>query len=118
MAVNGYRYVGENGLYIAFNGILPLLVRCGAFVSTLIYLVELVGFVRAEGCIVIAAEYPCFESSSGEEAENAAEVVEKDFFVAGFNGVAKQVFTHGVSERNELPLTFDTFRVYGADIVV
>jgi hypothetical protein len=58
LAVNGYRYVGENGLYIAFNGISPLLVRCGAFVSTLIYLVELVGFVRAEGCIVIAAEYP------------------------------------------------------------
>ena len=45
LAVNSCRYVGEDGLYIAFDGVLPLLVRCGALVSTLVFLVELVGFV-------------------------------------------------------------------------
>ena len=103
---------------IAFDGILPLLIRCGAFVSTLMFFVELVGIDRAEGCIAIAAEYPWFESAGGEEAKYAIEVVEEDFFVAGLNGVAEQVFTSGASERNELPVPFDAFRIYRADIVV
>ena len=87
--------------------------------STLMFLVELVGLVRAEGYIVIAAEYPWFESAGGEEAEYAVEVVVEGFFVAGLNRVAKQIFDYGVSECNELPVPFDTLlRVYGADIVV
>ena len=116
--MNGCRYVGEDGLYIALDCVLPLLVRCGALMSTLVVLVELIGFVRAEGCVVIAAEYPWFESSSSEEAEYAAEVVKEGFFVAGFNGVAKQVFAPSVSERNKLSVPFDAFRIYRADVVI
>jgi hypothetical protein len=52
-------------------------------------LVKLMGLVGAKGCIVIAAEYPWFESTGGEEAEYAFKVVEEGFLVAGFNGVAK-----------------------------
>ena len=85
--------------------------------STLMFFVELVVIVRAEGCIVIAAEYPWFESAGGEEAKYAIEVVEDGFFVAGLNGVAaEQVFTSGASERNELPVPFDTLRVYRTDV--
>jgi hypothetical protein len=115
--VDGCRHIGQNGLDIAFDGILPLLVRCGNFVSTLMFLVELVGFARAESCVVIAAEYPWFESAGGEEAKYAVEVVEKGFFFPGLYGVAEQVFT-SVSECNELPVTFDNLRLYRTDVVV
>ncbi len=84
--------------------------------STLMFFVELVGIVRAEGCIEIAAEYPWFESAGGDKAKYAIEVVEEDFFVAGLNGVAEQVFTSGASERNELPVPFDTLLVYRTDV--
>ena len=57
--------------------------------STLMCLVKLMSLVGAKGCIVIAAEYPWFESTGGEEAEYAFKVVEEGFLVAGFNGVAK-----------------------------
>ena len=80
------------------------------------------GFPRRIGWLCLSgrlyAEDPWFESSSSEEAEYAAEVVKEGFFVAGFNGVAKQVFAPSVSERNELSVPFDAFRIYRADIVV
>jgi hypothetical protein len=58
------------------------------------------------------AEDPWFESSSSEEAEYTAEVVEEGFFfVAGFNRVAKQVLL--LVSRNAMncryPLTLSGF---------
>ena len=73
------------------------------------------GFPRRIGWLCLSgrlyAEDPWFESSSSEEAEYAAEVVEEGFFVAGFNRVAKQVLL--LVSRNAMncryPLTLSGF---------
>ena len=54
LPVNCCRDVGENGVYVAFDGVLPLLVWSGAFVSALVFLVEKVGFVGPEGGVIVA----------------------------------------------------------------
>jgi hypothetical protein len=46
--------VGGGSLYVAFDGVLPLLVWGGAFVSALVFLVEKVGFVGPEGGVIVA----------------------------------------------------------------
>ena len=44
LTVDGGGYIGENGLNVAFDGILPLLVWSGAFVAALVVFIELIGF--------------------------------------------------------------------------
>ena len=43
LAVDGGRYVGKDGLDVAFDSILPLLVWSGALVAALVVFVELIG---------------------------------------------------------------------------
>ena len=54
LALNCYGYIGEDGLDISLDGVLPLLIWRGAFMSTLVFLVEKVGFVGTEGCVIVA----------------------------------------------------------------
>ena len=53
----GSKDVAQQRLDVALDCILPLLVRCGAFVRAVVGLVESRGLERAEGCVVVAAEY-------------------------------------------------------------
>ena len=55
LAVDCCGYVGEDGLYVAFDSVLPLLLWRGALVSALLFLVKQVCFVGAECGIVIAS---------------------------------------------------------------
>ena len=50
-------------------GVLPLLIRCGCFVSALAVFVEGDAFLRAERGEVVAAENAGFEPAGCEEAE-------------------------------------------------
>jgi len=54
LPVNCCGDVGENCLDISFDGVLPLLVWRGAFVSALVFLVEDVGVVGPEGGVIVA----------------------------------------------------------------
>jgi hypothetical protein len=81
-------------------------------------LVKLVCFGRSEGCVVVASEDVRFEPTSVEETDDAFEVVEESVFVAGLDGVAEEVFTAGVAERDELLVPFYAFWVDGANVVV
>jgi hypothetical protein len=95
---------------------LPLLVGCGLFVSALVVVfVKLARLVRSEGCVVVALEDARFEPTSSEETEDKFEVIEESVFV---DGVAEEVFTAGVSERDELFVPFYALWVDGANVVV
>jgi hypothetical protein len=87
-------------------------------VSTLMVLVKLVCFGRSERCVVVASEDARFESTSVEETDDAVEVVEESVFIAGLDGVAEEVFTAGIAERDELLVPFYAFLVDGANVVV
>jgi hypothetical protein len=82
-------------------------------------LVKLVCFGRSEGCVVVASKDARFESTSvDEEADDAVEVVEESVLIAGLDGVAEEVFTSGVLERDELLVPFYALWVDGANVVV
>ena len=70
LSVDSCRNIGEYGLNIPLNGVLPLLIWCGAFMSAMMLLVKLVGFIIGPegGIILVPAEDTCFESACGEEA--------------------------------------------------
>jgi hypothetical protein len=54
LSVDSYRNIGEHGLNIPLNGVLPLLIWCGAFMSAMMLLVKLVGFIIGpEGGIIL-----------------------------------------------------------------
>ena len=82
------------------------------------FLVELVCFVRSEGCVVVASEDARFEPASSEETENTFEVVENCVFVASLDGVAVETFAAGVSERDKLSVPFYALWANGADVVI
>ena len=86
--------------------------------STLMVLVKLVSFGRSEGCVVVASEDVRFEPTSVEETDDAVEVVEESVFIAGLDGLAEEVFTAGVSERDKLLVPFYALWVDGANVVV
>ena len=75
LSVEGGRDVGEYCLDVAFHRVLPLLVWGGAFAAALIIVVECVGFGRAEGRVVVAAEYLRFVPSCYEESEDSLKVI-------------------------------------------
>ena len=54
LAVNCCGYVGEDYLDVSFDSVLPLLIWCGALWSTLVFLVEQICLMRAEGGIIVA----------------------------------------------------------------
>ena len=54
LAVNCCEYIGEDCVDVSFDSVFPLLIWRGAFVSTLVFLVEQVCFVRAEDGIIVA----------------------------------------------------------------
>ena len=86
--------------------------------SALVVFVKLVRFVRSEGCVVVASEDARFEPTSSEETEDTFEVIEESVFVAGLDGVAEEVFTAGVSERDKLFVPFYALWVDGFNVVV
>ena len=53
--------------------------------SALVPFVKLVRFVRSEGGVIVTSQNAWFESASSEEAEDAFEVVEECFLVAGLD---------------------------------
>ena len=55
LALDGCGDVAEDGLNVTFDGILPLLVWCGALVGTVAGFVESCGLVGAESGVVVAA---------------------------------------------------------------
>ena len=55
LALNCCGYIGEDGLDISLDGVLPLLIWRGAFMSTLAFLVEQVCLVRSEGGIIVTS---------------------------------------------------------------
>ena len=57
LALYGSGDVAQQRLNVALDCVLPLLVRCGTFVHAVAGLVEVRGLDRAEGCVVVAAEY-------------------------------------------------------------
>ena len=63
LAVNGGGDIAEDCLYIALDGILPLLVGCGCLVAALVVLVEGEALVGAERGEVVAAEDAGLESA-------------------------------------------------------
>jgi hypothetical protein len=77
LSVDCCRNIGEYSLDIPLNGVLPLLVWCGAFVSALMLFVKLVGLVGPEcGGVVVALKDAWFEPSCSEEAKYPLKVVE------------------------------------------
>ena len=52
--MNSCGNVGEDGLDVPFDSVLPLLIWRGAFVSALVFLVEKVGLVGPEGGVIVA----------------------------------------------------------------
>jgi hypothetical protein len=54
LAVNCCGNVGEDGLNVSFECILPLLIWHGTFKSALVFLVEKVCFVGPEGGVIVA----------------------------------------------------------------
>ena len=97
-----------------------LSVNCGGYVGEdgLDVFVELVGLGRAERRVIIAAKDARSESACGEEADDAIEVVEEGFLVAGLDWVAEEVFAARIAECDELAVSFDALRADGADVVV
>ena len=81
-------------------------------------LVKLVCLGRSEGCVVVASEDARFEPTSAEETDDAVEVVEESVFITGLDGVAEEVFTAGVSERDKLFIPFYALWIDGANVVV
>ena len=103
---------------IAFDCVLPLLVRGRALVDAVAGLVEVDGIVRSESCVVIAAKYSWGESAGGEELKYTCEVVKEDFFVACFDREIEHIFAAGVSEAQELFVPFYALRVDWSHVVV
>ena len=117
LSVDSCRNIGEYSLDIPLNGVLPLLVWCGAFVPALMLFVKLVGLVGPECGVVVALKDAWFEPSCSEEAEYPFKVVE-GLLVARFDGVAKKVFASGVSKCDKLPIPFYTLWVDWTDVIV
>ena len=55
MSLDGCGDVAQQGLYVMFDRVLPLLIRCRALMCALVGLVEGGGLVGAEGGVVVAA---------------------------------------------------------------
>jgi len=55
LSLDGCRDVAQQGLHVAFDRVLPLLIRCRALVCAVVVFVEGSGLVGAEGGVVVAA---------------------------------------------------------------
>ena len=110
LSVDCCRNIGEYSMDIPLNGVLPLLVWCGAFVSTLMLFVKLVGLVGPECGVVVALKDAWFEPSCSEEAKYPLKVVEEGLLVASFDWVAKKC--------DKLPIPFYTLWVDWTDVIV
>ena len=73
--------IAQNGLDVALDCVLPLLVWRRCLVAALVVLVEGDALVRAERGEVVAAEDTWLESAGGEESKDPFEVVEEGVFI-------------------------------------
>ena len=63
LAVDGGRDIGDDGLYILFYRVLPLLIWCGALKAALVVL------GGAKVCIVVTSQNSGFESAGSKESK-------------------------------------------------
>ena len=111
-------HVGEDGLDVALGGILPLLVGCRCLVDAAVRFLEFFGSGGSECAVVVAAKGGRCETAGRKESEDFGEVVEKDVFVAGLDGIGEDIFRSGIAEDEELCVPFYTGGVDRTDVVV
>ena len=83
LALDGGRYVAEDGLNVALNCVLPLFIGCGALVCAAVVGIEDGGFGGSECGEVVAAENSWCVATGCEEVEHSFQMIEEDFLVAG-----------------------------------
>ena len=90
LALDGGRYVAEDGLNVALNSVLSsLFVGCGALVCVAVVGTEDGGFGGSECGEVVAAENSWCVATGCEEVEHSFQMIEEDFLVAGLDRVVK-----------------------------
>ena len=110
LAVDGGRNIGDDGLYVSFDRVPPLLIWRGAL------MVALVVLSGAKLCIVVTSQNSGFESAGSKESEYTVEVVEKDVFIACLHRVAEEIFAPSVAKGDELTVPFHALGADGATL--